>query len=128
MVWADAGIGPDSSFMEGKIMKRPIIFAGWLFAFPLTAWAADTAPAPEPPDLPPQVESGEVLEPEVTIIESDKGTIQQYSVNGHVYMAKIIPVAGPPYYLLDTDGDGELDVRKDHPTEAATQQWILFSW
>ncbi|MES9844504.1 MAG: DUF2782 domain-containing protein [Candidatus Sedimenticola sp. PURPLELP] len=90
--------------------------------------AEDRAPVPEPPVLPPQVESGEVLEPEVTIIESDKGKVHQYSVNGRVYMVKIVPTSGPAYYLLDSDGDGELDVRKDHPTDVAIPQWVLFSW
>jgi len=90
--------------------------------------AQEPAPVPEPPELPPQVESGEALEPEVTIIESDKGTIQQYSVNGRVYMVKIIPKSGPPYYLLDSDGDGEMDVRQDHPSKIAVPQWVLFSW
>ncbi|OOZ37318.1 DUF2782 domain-containing protein [Solemya velesiana gill symbiont] len=93
-----------------------------------SALADEADPVPEPPEIPPQVESGEVLEPEVTIIESDKGKIHQYSVNGRVYMVKIVPVSGAPYYLLDSDGDGELDVRSDHPTDIAIPQWVLFSW
>lgn len=99
-----------------------------LLALPLVSMAAD-APIPEPPKLPPQVESGEVLEPEVTIIENDKGTIQEYRVNGQLYMIKVVPIAGPPYYLLDNDGDGQMDVRQeDHPGNVAIPQWVLFSW
>ena len=111
-------------------MKKISITIALAFAAGVAMAQSQSEPAvvPEPPDLPPQVESGEVLEPEVTIIESDKGTVEQYSVNGQVYMVKVIPSAGPPYYLLDSDGDGELDVRKDHPSEIAVPQWVLFSW
>ncbi len=80
---------------------------------------------PLPPSLPDPVQSGEVLEPEVTIIESDKGTIHEYRANGQVYMIKVQPVVGPPYYLMDTDGDGQMDVRDDRPWSNSVPQWIL---
>ncbi len=81
---------------------------------------------PQPPTLPDPVQSGEALEPEVTIIESDKGTIYEYRANGQVYMVKVQPVAGPPYYLMDTDGDGQMDVRDDRPWNTGVPQWILY--
>ena len=95
------------------------------------SWAEDSngpGQVAEPPVLPPQVESGEVPEPDVTIIERKNETVEQYSVNGHVYMVKIVPRTGPPYYLLDLDGDGVLDVRRDSPTDISIPQWVLFSW
>ncbi|MCW8847758.1 MAG: DUF2782 domain-containing protein [Sedimenticola sp.] len=110
-------------------MKRTLLASLLLLVLPYGAYAEEPAPLPEPPDLPPQVESGEVLEPEVTIIESEKGTIQEYRINGRMYMVKITPIAGPPYYLLDNDGDGEMDVRQEaHPGNIAIPQWVLFSW
>ena len=115
-------------------MKKALIALS-LLLLPLLAFSEDdTAPAavPEPPDLPPQVESGAVMdpgvEPEVTIVESEKGTEQRYSVHGRVYMVKVIPSAGPPYYLLDTNGDGQLDAREDSVKNIAVPQWVLFSW
>ncbi len=89
---------------------------------------ASPADVPEPPMLPPQVESGEALEPEVTIIETEKETIQEYRVNGRLYMVRITPQAGPPYYLLDLDGDGELDVEEDDISNLSIPQWVLFRW
>lgn len=110
-------------------MKRTLLASLLLLVLPCGVFAQERAPLPEPPDLPPQVESGDVLEPEVTIRESEKGTIQEYRVNGRMYMVKITPVAGPPYYLLDNDGDGEMDVRQEaHPGNVAIPQWVLFSW
>jgi len=77
---------------------------------------------------PPEVKQGEVLEPDVTIIERKDKTIEQYSINGHIYMIKITPSAGPPYYLYDLDGDGQMDVRRSSPMDIAVPQWVLFSW
>jgi hypothetical protein len=77
----------------------------------------------------PEVKSGEVIEPEVTITEQEDKTIHQYSVNGQVYMVKIVPAGDfPPYYLLDLDGDGMMDVRRDGPGDIAIPQWVLFRW
>jgi hypothetical protein len=83
--------------------------------------------APAVPAPPTQAER---LEPEVTIIETDEEVIYEYRVRGQVYMVKIEPIAGPPYYLLDTNGDGTLDVQSERPREAelALPQWLLFSW
>ena len=89
---------------------------------------ARPADVPEPPMLPPQVESGEALEPEVTIIETEKEVIQEYRINGRLYMVRITPQAGPPYYLLDIDGDGELDVEENDISNISIPQWVLFRW
>lgn len=84
---------------------------------------------PESPDLPEPVQSGEKIDPDITIIKRGKDTIQEYRINGKLYMTKIIPAVGPPYYLLDTDGDGNMDVRRSNlESGLKTPQWVLFSW
>lgn len=106
--------------------------AALLFASSLSlpAYADDKAieDAIVPPP-PPPVKSGEVIEPDVSIIETDKERIESYSINGRVYAAKIVPKSGPAYYLVDTDGDGDLETR-EHDIVRGTRvpQWILFSW
>jgi hypothetical protein len=37
-------------------------------------------------------------------------------------------MVGPPYYLLDVDGDGTLDVQDRRVPALAVPQWLLFSW
>lgn len=108
-----------------------IVFA--LCCYAPMALAQDGGPVrpddvPEPPMLPPQVESGEALEPEVTIIQTDKEVIQEYRINGRLYMVRITPQAGPPYYLLDIDGDGQLDVEENDISNISIPQWVLFRW
>jgi hypothetical protein len=84
-----------------------------------------SAPAPS---APPPVTSDDLIEPEVTIIETDTEVIYEYRVNGRVYMVKIQPQVGPPYFLMDIDGDGLLDVQNQRPPELSVPQWLLFSW
>jgi len=83
---------------------------------------------PEPPDIPPASYQGETVEPEVTIIETEKETVYEYRVRGQLYMVKVQPQVGPPYYFLDTDGDGQLDAQQDRVWSNNINQWVLFSW
>ena len=81
-----------------------------------------------PQPLPPKVE-GETVEPEVTIRRESDRTVEEYSVQGRVYMIKIDPDNAPPYYILDTDGDGEIDIHDDERfSPVQPVQWKLFEW
>jgi hypothetical protein len=95
---------------------------------PVLAQDPPPAPVPEPPELPPGGYSGETVEPEVTIMETERGTVYEYRVRGQLYMVRVQPQFGPPYYLLDTNGDGTLDVRGDRPWNNAVPQWLIHSW
>ena len=86
------------------------------------------AAVPEPPEIPPALIDGEAIEPEVTIIKKEEGTIYEYRINGMLYMIKVEPQVGPPYYLVDRDGDGEFDSRSTDPTKISVPQWILLRW
>ncbi len=85
---------------------------------------------PDLPEPPAEVRSGEPLEPDVTIIETDRETVEEYRVNGQLYMVKVTPKGGfPPYYFVDTDGDGQLETRQfGLAPKVLVPQWILFSW
>ena len=93
------------------------------FLISLTLFMASTAvmagnsnpgglePVPEPPQLPDPLETGENIEPEVTIIRKEDSVIEEYRINGQLYMVKVTPAFGPVYYIKDTDGDGQMDHR-----------------
>lgn len=107
-------------------MNRPALIT--LLALLAAAAAAEDQPQRATLPPPPEVKQGEVIEPEVTIIEGKDRTVEQYSVRGHVYMIKVTPRVGPPYYLYDLDGDGRMDVRQNSPMDIGIPQWVLFSW
>ena len=95
----------------------------------LTCASADElVPVIEPPDIPGSLESGEQIEPQVTIIRQEGKMIEEYRINNNLYMVKITPVTGMTYYLIDHDGDGKLDVRKDELDDVIVPQWVLFTW
>lgn len=111
-------------------MRR--LFLLCFFALPL--YAADEPPAnleslPEVPDPPVPVQSGEKLEPDITIIRREKKTIQEFRRGGRLYMIKVVPDVGPPYYFLDTNGDGKLDVRSGElDSGSRINMWKLLEW
>lgn len=92
---------------------------------------AETPAQKPPPDPGPPPPSGvdEDLEPEVTIIQREDAVVREYSVNGQVYMVRIEPVRGFPYYLIDTDGDGSLDARRRQiDPELVVPSWMIYRW
>ncbi len=70
----------------------------------------------------------QALEPEVIVIESESARIEEYRLNGQLYMVKITPAVGPSYYLVDSDGDGSLESRHDLERGLDIPMWVLFSW
>jgi hypothetical protein len=101
-----------------------------LLLLPGMSFAGDEpAAVPESPDLPLPVQSGEEMEPDITITRKGEETIQEFRRNGQLYMIKIIPQIGPPYYMMDTNGDGQMDVRKnDMDKNTNINMWHLFDW
>ncbi|MCB1748347.1 MAG: DUF2782 domain-containing protein [Gammaproteobacteria bacterium] len=88
-------------------------------------------PPPPPVNIDPQAgaEGDEELEPEVTIINRKDATYEEYRLNGRLYMVKVKPVVGPPYYYVDRDGDGLMETRMNERTSKPTvPQWVIFSW
>ncbi len=84
---------------------------------------------PDAPPPPERVQSGEALEPEVTIVHKKDATIEEHRINGRLYMIKITPVFGPSYYLLDSDGDGKMETNMSQIySDFVVPQWVLFSW
>lgn len=89
----------------------------------------ELAPVPEPPELPDPLKSGQAIEPQVTIIRRDDALIEEYRLDGRLYMTKITPAAGPAYYLVDRDGDGQMETRMSEIyDDFIVPQWVLFRW
>lgn len=112
------------------MMKKtsPTLIAALLLAS-LPALAADTAPpagsTPVPDGAPVP---GEIEEPSITI-RSENGTlIEEYRLRGKLYMVRITPPRGKPYYLIDQLGRGEF-TRHDGPSAPmVVPQWVIHSF
>lgn len=122
-----------------RFLSLSLLFvATSVLAAPVETGEAETEnkavmPAPEPPELPAPVRSGEQMEPDETVIEIKRNekneTVQEFRRNGKLYMKKITPAAGPAYYLIDKDGDGVMDVkRSDLEKNIDINQWPLLEW
>lgn len=88
-----------------------------------------TAEKPPPiPPIPPKITSEEV-EPTVRISEREGERVEEYSRNGRVYMVKITPEKGLPYYYMDVDGDGELEIQSsDGKGGVRPVYWKIKEW
>ncbi len=94
----------------------------------LSAWALLTAVALSSPVL-AEESVDDTLQPDVVIKQDKRGLIEEYRINGRVYMIKVTPKKGPPYYLVDSDGDGELESRKNElAPNLLIPSWVLFRW
>lgn len=95
--------------------------------------------APPPPPLEAGSDNGKTGQPdtgdaaaapgpEVTITKETEQTIEEYRVGGRLYMIKITPKHGKPYYMVDDRGDGKF-VRQDTLDNGfRPPRWIIHSW
>ncbi len=65
----------------------------------------------------------------VVIQAPKQKTVNEYRVNGKLYMIRINPEKGAPYYLVDADGDGNLETRTNELSpNFLIPSWVVFSW
>ncbi len=81
------------------------------------------------PPVPTGLDGSEEMVPEVSIIQRGRDRVEEYRINGQLYMVRIIPPWGYPYYLIDLDRDGTLETRhRGLEPPHMLPQWILFRW
>ncbi len=96
-----------------------------LFIGLTTAALAEPAqPVPPPPPMSNQA-ADEDLEPPVTIIEKTEQTVEEYRANGKLYMIKVIPKIGIPYYLVDDLGDGKFARQESLDSGVRMPRWVI---
>ena len=87
-------------------MRKPLTLIALMLAIS-PAMAAGQAKLEAVPDIPPP--PGIVdpdLEPQVTIKQKGEDKIEEYRVGGRLYVIKVTPPHGKPYFLVDERGDG----------------------
>ncbi len=68
------------------------------------------------------------LEPQVTITKHTEQTVEEYRMGGKLYMIKIIPKVGPPYYLVDDLGDGKFSRQESLDSGIRPPRWVIHSF
>ena len=67
--------------------------------------------------------------PAITIEEHENRIVQEFRVNNNLYMVKITPSVGAPYYLVDEDGSGDMAWHRGAGQfETQVPQWTLATW
>jgi hypothetical protein len=84
----------------------------------------DLQPLPEPPPPPPGV-TDQALEPQVTIVRNGENKEEQYRVNGQLYMIKVTPPGGVPYYLIESKGDGKWVRQESLDSGLRVPMWVI---
>lgn len=107
-------------------MRR--LLAITLFCLALPAFAdkpKDLQPLPEVPPPPPGIGLDQPDEPQITITKRGEDTVQEYRIGGKLYMLKVTPPHGVPYYLIDNRGDGTFSRQESLDSGVRVPQWVL---
>lgn len=90
--------------------------------------ALDAALGRDLADLDLSVHRSDVA-PAITLREHENRMVEEYRVNNNLYMMKVTPSVGAPYYLVDEDGSGDMAWHRGAGQfEENVPQWALFSW
>jgi Protein of unknown function (DUF2782) len=108
-------------------MRRliPVLFLALVLPVAAQQRPADLQPVPEPPPPPPGYQPDPALEPQVTIIRRGEDKVEEFRVNGRLYMVKVTPPHGVPYYLVDDKGDGRMTRQDSLDSGLRVPMWVI---
>jgi hypothetical protein len=105
--------------MRTPVLLLTLMLSGLAAAAPPPS---DRPPEMQPvPDGPPKPEDA----PPVTIRQSQQGRVVEYRANGKLYMLKVIPKVGKPYYLIDHRGDGHFARQESLDSGLRPPMWVI---
>lgn len=109
-----------------NFLQLTLLLAALAAALPASAQDRSKAqPIPEPPPPPPGFELDPAQEPQVTIRKRGEDTVEEYRVGGKLYMIKVTPPGGRPYYLIDDTGAGQFNRRDSIDTGPRPPMWVI---
>jgi len=77
---------------------------------------------------PPGMVQDPSLEPQITILQRGHDRVEEFRVRGKLYMLKVTPPHGTPYYLLDPTGNGQFLRMNEITPNLLVPLWVLFSF
>jgi hypothetical protein len=124
------------SFRQWMLLPAMVAISAMILPSGLLAAQDDLEkPPPIPPadsedvPIPPKIQEEQIV-PTVTIREEDERMIEEYRLDGQIYMVKVTPKGGIPYYYIDADGDGRLELDMDQRALNPVQPvyWKVKEW
>jgi hypothetical protein len=103
----------------------PLLLLLALTAHAQVAPPPDLEPLPEPPLPPPGLSDEDLGEPEVTIQQRGEDTYEEYRMNGQLYMIRVTPRNGVPYYLVDPAGTGNFARQDGLGADTRPPMWVI---
>ncbi len=103
-----------------------VSFAAPAYAAAKPAIPENLEPLPEALPPPGAIEGDVGEEPQVTIVKKGEDTVEEYRVHGELYMQKITPSHGVPYYLMKEDQEGGWSRVDDISKPLAIPKWVIF--
>ena len=110
---------------------RYVLFAlALLLAAPVMAadkakLPSDLQALPDVPPPPPGINLDAGPEVEERIVIRPEGPAVEYRVGGKLFMVKVTPKIGVPYYLVDHKGDGSFARQEGLDSGVRPPQWII---
>jgi len=104
-------------------MRYPML----MLTLMLASLAVAAPPSDRPPDLQPVPDGAPGVgdAPGVTIKPSSQGSVVEYRANGKLYMIKVTPKRGKPYYLIDQKGDGQFARQDSLDSGMRPPMWVI---
>lgn len=108
-----------------------VLAGGLCCALPAMAESSSTPlptnlqPLPEPPPPPPGYRNDDALEPQITITHRGETKEEEFRLNGKLYMVKVTPPHGVPYYLVDARGDGVFSRVESMDSGLRVPMWVI---
>lgn len=68
------------------------------------------------------------LEPQITITQKGEDKVEEFRIKGRLYMIKVTPAHGTPYFLVDQRGDGLLRRYDDLSPNFMVPMWLIHAF
>ena len=117
---------PLDIIMRTRLTLWAALSAGLLAFSPVCAETPPLMPVPDIPPPPGMVETE--MEPTVTIVQRGEDRVEEYRLRGRLYMIKVSPKVGKPYYLVDPRGDGQMRRFDDLSPNFVVPMWMIWAF
>ncbi len=109
-------------------MRKILLLAALLLPFAALAKSPPLEPLPyipPPPGLPGDAAD---LEPQITIRQKEDNRVEEFRIKGRLYMIKVTPAHGKPYFLIDHKGDGQMVRHDDVTPTLSVPMWVIHTF